>query len=420
MRGLGRFLPQHNRALVYDVTNTNDPGFRESFTILTPADCGLTPSWFSGPYGGALGIPAALRCSTVLSGLIGELPLHGYRSRAGMPAVKLDPTPSLLEDPAAGQDTRITVISSWVLDYLHHGNSIAVIASRNAEGWPTSCWPVPAEWVQVRPLQPDELFDEFGVYRGWAEYDIGGRRYFSRDVIHVKALCPPGALRGLGILEAALSTITHAQEQQTQAGSLSRHGVPTGLLKALTNTDVTPADLQNARADWLAAQRTRTIAALPPGVDFTPISWNPEQLQLIEASKLSDQRIAQLYGLPLRYLGLEIGGLTYSTPQADSVDLLKMTVNQILVRFEQEMTRHLPRGTWARFNRDAILATDALTRYQAHAIAVDPDRGWMSRAEIRQIEDLPPEAEPADPEDPAEPDDPADDDAPPEEGADDV
>ena len=52
------------------------------------------------------------------------------------------------------------------------------------------------------------------------------------------------------------------------------------------------------------------------------------------------------------------------------------------------MTAHLPRGTWAQANLDAILRGDTLTRYQAHGIAID--KGFLTVDEVRKLEDLPP------------------------------
>lgn len=369
-------VQQENRAIQYVVSDTRNPGVSETFSILTPADCGFGPQWMPGAYAGAMAVPAAYRASTLIAGLIGAMPLHAFRERAGKPVERLTPTPALLADPSP-PSTRIDVISSWLMDYLFHGNSIGVFASRNAEGFPTSVVPVPADKVGCR----------WNHDTGRAEYDITGRLYTSDEVFHVRAAHAPGALRGLGILEAALGTFSLAREQQRQAAGLAYHGVPTGVLTT-TNPDVQHDDLVAGKAAWLEAQSTRTVAALAPGMSFQPISWNPEEMQLHEAQKMSDQRIAQLFGLPLRYLGSEVGGLTYSNPTLDAVDLLKFTVDQHLERFEQELSRHLPHGTWAKFNRDAVLRADTKARYDSYAVALTA--GFLEVGEVRDLEDLPP------------------------------
>ncbi|MDU5025366.1 MAG: phage portal protein, partial [Cutibacterium avidum] len=48
----------------------------------------------------------------------------------------------------------------------------------------------------------------------------------------------------------------------------------------------------------------------------------------------------------------------------------------------------LPHGNTARFNLDAILRPDTLTRYQAHKVALDS--GFLTIDEVRRIEGLEP------------------------------
>lgn len=341
-----------------------------------------------GPYGayrGALKIPGAWRASTLLSGLVSQLPLEAYRDRAGV--CQKVATPPLLADPCPGRYNQDTVMAAWVMDYLFDGNAIAVVAARSPlTGLPTAVLPIPASWVRVAwadGTNPVQLSGSQKIYQvgSW----LGG----PWDVIHVMGPSEPGALRGLGVLEAACTTLDLSRELQRQAASISAHGVPTGTLESM-DPDIPTEDLVAAKADWLVAQRDRTVAAMPPGVKFTPMAWNPEELELIEARKFSLQEVSLYFGLPGRYLGVESGSLQYSTPQLDSVDLLKLTVERILRAFENEFSRHLVRGTTARFNREAILETDTKTRYETYAIALDPAKGWVTRNEVRVWEELEP------------------------------
>jgi phage portal protein BeeE len=44
-----------------------------------------------------------------------------------------------------------------------------------------------------------------------------------------------------------------------------------------------------------------------------------------------------------------------------------------------------------RFETDALLRSDAKTRAEVYEKALDPLTGWMTRAEVRRLEDLEPE-----------------------------
>lgn len=374
--------PEH-RAVIYDVTDTSS-GAHNVYTVFGPPD--LAPSWAPGEYGGALGIPGVFRAVDLISGVLGETPLHAWRSLAGERPVRLDPDPPILGDPCP-PDTPASAMSALGMDYLMHGNGIALFTSWSREGHPTSYVPVPAEYVSVATVTDPELSDFYQVPTGTRVYDIAGEKYPSSAVLHVKRMARPGQLRGLGVLEARL-TLETAREQTQQASQIAQGAVPTGILQA-TNPDYPKSEYVKDKAAWVASQRSRTVAMLSPNLTFTPIAWNPEEMQMVEARKFSLQEIALLFGLPGRYLGVEAGSLTYSSPSLDSIDLLKWTLSQHFVRFEQEFSRHMPRTTRARFNRDAVLATDTITRYNAYNLA-SGGAAWLTVPEIRDAEDLGP------------------------------
>lgn len=359
-------------------------------------------------YRGGMAVPGAWRAALLLSDLLGSVPWHALRQRAGQPLEMLEPTPPLLEQPAP-PDPRMTTFSSWALDLIWEGNAVGIVAARNVEGWPTAAVPVPARMVGVRRVGAESL-SQLPV--GAIEYRVGTLTFGSDQVIHIKGPCEPGAVRGLGVLEAHLSeTLALVKEQQRQARSISQHGVPTGVLK-VTNPDATEDDLKAAKAGWLTNQRDRTIAALNATTDFQPLSWNPEEMQLVEARRYSLTDLELLFGLPVGWLGGMNSARQYSNIEQDAVNLLKFTLAGHLARFEQTLSLHFPRGTTVKANLDSVLRSDTLTRYQAHQIGLSG--GFLTVDEVRALEDRAPL-----PEKPPEPDpfagDDLEDDNPPEE-----
>jgi HK97 family phage portal protein len=334
-------------------------------------------------YRGGMAIPGAWRSALLLSDLLGSVPWHGFRQRAGRPVEMLTPTPPLLEQPSP-PDSRMTTFSSWALDLIWEGNAVAVIVALSA-GWPTAVLPVPARMVGVRRVGRESL-SQLPV--GSIEYQIGTRTFGPNEVIHFKGPCEPGAVRGLGVLEAHLSeTLALVQEQQRQARSVSQHGVPTGVLK-VSNPDATEQDLKDAKAGWMATQATRTIAALNSTTDFQPLSWNPEELQLVEARRYSLTDLELIFGLPVGWLGGMNSARQYSNIEMDAVNLLKFTMAGHLARFEQTLSLAFPRGTTVKANLDSVLRADTLTRYQAHQIGLSG--GFLTTDEVRELENRPP------------------------------
>src|SRR5690606_40207519 len=86
-------------------------------------------------------------------------------------------------------------------------------------------------------------------------------------------------------------------------------------------------------------------------------------------------------------LGYESGGsLTYANVVDRDLHLLKYALNKWLLRLERLLSQFLPRPQYVKFNRDALLQTNTLQRYQAHAIALD--KRFVTVNEVRNQEDL--------------------------------
>lgn len=347
--------------------------------------------WQTAAYRGFLSVPGAWRASVMLSDLFAQMPFHSYRRSTDGGDVATPRNAAILEEPAGAHEDPLTVYASWGMDYLWDGNAIGVYTGRGANGLPMAILPIPVSDVGVRmQIKQNAPGDRLPEYTGRREYSIGGVIFDQSEIFHVKGPCKPGALRGLGVLETNLSALQLARDLQAQADAIGLHGVPTGLLKS-TNPEADPADLTVAKAAWITSQRTRTIAALGPNIDFVPLAWNPEDMQLIDARKMSLTEMELAFGLPVGWLGGSTSSRTYSNVEQDAVNLIKFSmIAGMIAKFESKMTRQLlPRGQTARANRDAVLRSDTMTRYQAHALALGK-KSWKTVNEVRGSENLPP------------------------------
>lgn len=374
--GLGRLLTRSTQITVKDtITAATATYFIQD---------NLAPDWAStNAYRGGMSIPGAWRAALLRAGLLAQVPWDAYRKIAGRPEQVMYPTPPLLEQPSP-PETRLTTLLSTMLDYMWHGNGLWVIAARSPLGWPTAVVPVPAMNVGVRRITK---YMDSPLPIGALEYSIGSMRLGSRDVIHFKGPCEPGAVKGMGVLENHFNTMSLAQEQSKQARAISQHGVPTGVLTT-SNPDATKEQMIAAKAAWLESQSTRTIAALGPTIEFTPLSWNPQEMEMVEARKFTLSEWEHIFQLPVGWLGGAQSSKTYSNLEADAINLLKFGLQPDVTQFEQTLTLALPRGTCARAHLDSILRADTLTRYQAHAIALT--NGFKTKDEVRDEEHLPP------------------------------
>lgn len=359
-------------------------------TILTDfrARYGLTP-WQASTYQGFMSVPGAWRASVMLSDLFSQMPFHSYRvNPATNSKVRTPRNAPILESPAGSWEDPTVVFASWGLDYLWSGNMVGVYTSRSpVSGLPLAILPVPVAEVGVRQILVD---DGYGGRTGRKEYDVGGIVFDQKDIFHVKGPCAPGALRGLGVLETQLGALTLARDLQNQASSITLNGVPTGILQS-TNPEEEPGELALAKAAWIESQQTRTIAALGPNLEFKPLAWNPEEMQLIEARKFSLTELELMFGLPVGWLGGATPSKTYSNVEQDAVNLVKFSaLAGMTARTESVFTINtLPRGQSAKANLDAVLRSDTMNRYKAHQLALG-NAPWQAVNEVRRTEDLEP------------------------------
>lgn len=378
--GLGKLLTRSvpGAGTRYDVYNDTTNALIDSFHVVGD----LAPDWPTSAYKSGMSIPGAWRASLLLSGLLAGSPWNAFRRPTGDdPAPRIvTPTPPLLEQPAP-PETRFTTFRSLALDYIWEGNGVGIIAARDRAGWPTAIVPVPASMVFVRRVSERN----YPIPMGEVEYLIGTMSFTPDQVVHIKGPCAPGELRGIGVLEAHLTTLSGAQQLSADAHQVK--GVPTGVLKS-QNPDLGPKEAADLKTAWLTAQRNRTVAVLNASTEFEALAWNPEEAQLIEARRFSLTEIELIFGLPVGWLGGQSDSKTYRTVESDAINLQKFTLNEIISPFKETLSQCFPRGMFVEPDLDAILRGDTLGRYQSYDLATGK-KPWLLPSEVRARERLP-------------------------------
>ena len=384
--GLGALFQRDLKITTEDTVS----GVSEIHTVVTGT--GAYPDWRqTGAYRGGMGIPGASRAALLQAGLLGGVPWHAYTSDATGITERVQPTPLLLEQPSP-PDTRVVTMSSLVMDLIWHGNAIELVVARDELGHPTATLPISAEFVHVKRVEPaDGVPFPIGTVAyhvsPYAIHDGGdpsaGRWYSARDVIHTKGPCQPGALRGMGVLENHLATLTLAGEQRRQAANVTGSGVPLGVLKS-DNPDLTVEEAEAAKASWMRSQRDRSVAVLGATTSFEALAWSPTESQLLDARRFTLHEIALIFGLDPSWLGASQASRTYSNVEQEGINLrVYSALADHLARLEAARSLVLPAGMVARANLDAVLRADTLGRYQAHALAYGK---WLTDDEIRALE----------------------------------
>ncbi|MBD3931933.1 phage portal protein [Streptomyces chumphonensis] len=314
----------------------------------------------------------------LIASLVSELPVGVFRGM-GEDAKKLG-TPWWLEDPDGSgyglEDWRYQVVMSWLL----RGNLFGEELQRAAAGFRQ----------QMRLFHPDEI-------SGWMEqgevrWAVGGQQVTDlRSFVHRRVNPLPGVVLGLSPVRLHATTIgLHLTGARFGLQWFQDGAHPNAILR---NTEVSLDDdkVRTAKDRFLAALRgSREPVVFGKGWEYETIQVAPEESQFLQTQGYSAAECARIFGPGIaEILGYETGGsMTYANIQDRELTLLKFAIGKWIRRVERLLSEFLPRPQYVKLNRDALLETNTLQRYQAHASALS--NHWETINEVRRLEERPP------------------------------
>ena len=313
----------------------------------------------------------ANRCVSIISDQIGALPIHAERNGETIP------TPQVLARPELDR-TRSEFIAAAVTSLLVNGNAYILAGRRDSLGYP----------VNVVLLDPEAV--DVKTVGGAIQYRAAGQLLNPEDITHIRGFCLPGHIKGYGPLDMNAQAIAQALAgDQYAAQSFMTGAIPDGVL--YSENEITAdqaAELKNA---WIAGNggRQRGPAVISGGVKYEKLEFSSTDLELLDSRRFSALNICTLFGVPAHLVQVETTtSNTYSSVTQDSQAFVRFTLRPWIVRLEEGLSDLLPRGQRATFNLDGLLRASTLDRYNAHKVALDA--GFMTVAEVRELEGLPP------------------------------
>lgn len=365
-----------------------------SMLTSTPGGATVTPTT-------AMGIADAYACIRALADAAASLPLHVYRRTSAGRERDHGATADLLEHPAPAT-TQCGLVGQLVAHLQLHGNAY-VGKFRDQEG----------RVDQLALLEPERVVPR--LQGGRPRYQVTGLHgeqsdHGQADIIHIKALTTDG-LVGLSPVRQCRIALGLSQTLQEHASSFFENGArPGGILRlqkfgvpapgVATGEEGAPGELQELREAWNASHRgpknAHRIAVVSGEVEFTPLSMPMDDVEFLQQRKLSAVEVARIFRVPPWMIGADAGSsMTYSNVESQALSFATYSLRPWLVAIEQALSADedlfTPR-TYCEFVMDALLRADSLTRAQTFTAALDPITGWMGRAEVRALENLPPEA----------------------------
>lgn len=363
---------------------------------MTLAQLGIAPASMNYDYSagvadanglGALQAVAVGAATDLIASLASELPVHVYRDvwtdSTGRDTPKQIPTPGNIEDPGADQygvhDWVYSAIASW----LYRGNLYAEKAELTIRNQPRA----------LLLMNPDDVSTTIRDGRGvWL---VGGREFPAERMFHARAYSLPGRLLGASPIERHALQIGVTLSGARYGAAWFRDGAHPSALLTNSEVDLDATQAQTIKDRWRAIfNGRREPAVMGRGWDYKPLQLTPEQSQFLESMRFNAAECARIFGPGVpEVLGYETGGsMTYANVVDRRADLLALTLDKWINRVERILTSLLPSPQYVRLDRDALLRSTTLARYEAHASAIGA--GWKTVDEVRDDEDLPPLGQP--------------------------
>lgn len=323
----------------------------------------------------------------LIANVTSMLPMNVYRG-TGSDKTPI-PTPRWLLDLGGQGHGTSDFLWQTMYSACLRGNVIGRVVTRNPDYGPAAGQP-----TAIDLLHPDDVsLAKSADDPTKAVWRYRGDEIPGRDIWHRRVYPTPGRVLGLSPIALHAVTISEGLYAQNFAAQwFLDGGHPSSILTNDKASEIDQTTAKTVKERFIAAVRgTREPVVLGGGWKYQQIQIAPGESQFLETQGYTSAECARIYGPGMpEILGYETGNsMTYANIEQRSVDLLKYTLDFWLTRAEKWLSDLLPQPQYVRFDRNALLRTDALTRFQKHQYALK--NGLQFINEIRTLEeDMPP------------------------------
>lgn len=346
---------------------------------------------------GLVGVYAAVR---ILAEAVGVLPLIVYResqdgSRVRVPQNRwwriLHDSPNP-EQPAGEVWEQITGhMNLWGNAFLYK--------AKDDMGRVQQLWPIRPSRVSVGRVDGKRVYritqGSPGVDAGPTGTVVGSEG----DILHIRGFGTDG-LMGLSPIQLARQVLgTQMAAEEYQGRFYANNATPNGVLQHPNRLSDEAA--KRLKANWDTNHRGLANAAktavLEEGLEWKPVTIPFADQQFIEQQDFGIAQIARLFRVPAHMLNASTAkSLTYSTSELEGIHFVTYSLMRWTTRIEQALQADPDTATMGAvpaFDLDGLLRADSASRAVFYAAALNPQTGWMQRAEVRDRENLPVEDE---------------------------
>ena len=341
----------------------------------------------------ALGASAVYNAIEMLSNDVAGLPCGVYRRvPGGSEALRNHAADKLVRYKPNPEMTAFQYRQTVMAHKLGWGNSFSEIL-HDGGGNPVELWPLPPNKIRIKrdPVTQELIY----LYR-----DNMGREavILARNMLHIAGLGFDGVLGYSVITKARESMGLTLAAQEYGAAFFGNSAQPSGVLQHPESLSQPAQD--RLKATWKAnygGKKAYSVAILEEGMKWQPITMSAKDSQFLETRKFQTTEIARWFNVPPHKLK-DLEKATFSNIEQQSIDYVTTSLMPHLTAIEQACRLKLLKESeqsdlFFKHVVQALLRGEVKARYEVYAIAVR--NGIMTRAEVRELEDLPPNADPA-------------------------
>jgi HK97 family phage portal protein len=241
--------------------------------------------------------------------------------------------------------------------------------------------------IELQMLNPDKVTVYEDVNEVYYKITGDNKVYRSSEIIHVPHL--GDGIVGKGTIAYAKEDLGLEMSRRDYGSEVYNSGArPPAILTP--KTPIQDADRVKAQDAWDKIKRKGKDVMLPFGIDYTPMSFKPEEVEFLQSGNFSVTTIARWLGVPPHKL-FDLERATLSNIEHLAIEFLQDTIAPILVKFEAEYSYKLfqlhieeKRGYYCEFNMNAYVRADLTTR--ANAMATQVHAALLMPSEGREME----------------------------------
>lgn len=342
----------------------------------------------------AMKIPSVVACVELIAGSIAQLPVYLYRENEKGEVIKIpnDRRVRLLNHEPNEIMNGYSFKKRVVKDYLFYGTSYTKKEmARN-------------EILELYPFDMKNINVTKYLINGYKhDADIKLMNYHSSD--GATAVFKPHELLMIlkdsedgitsqGVLNFGADILLLAMNESEYSSNILRNGaLPIGVIKS--GGRLSKDAINKLRAGWESlysgSKNSGRTVILEEGLEYSPISLKPNDLQLVDGRKITIAEIARLFNVPESMLNADAN--KYASNEQNNLHFLQYTLSPIMTSIEASLDKSLlleeekEKGYYFRFDTSEILRTTEKERIES---AVEGLKGGVtSLNETRAKLDLP-------------------------------